>query len=81
MKIKNLETLNNFIYAVNSCKGQVWLETLNGDRFNLKSSFSQYIALGKLLSEHGDSLELFCSDKEDEALFFAFFSANPDSLN
>lgn len=81
MKIKNLKTLNDFIFNVNRCKGQVWLETPEGDRFNLKSSFSQYVAFGKLLSEHGDSLELFCSDKEDEALFFEFFSANPDSLN
>lgn len=79
MKIKNLKQLNDFIAAVNDCKGQVWLESTEGDRYNLKSQFSQYIALGALLSERGDWLELFCSDKEDERLFFKFFREHPET--
>ena len=53
MKIRNLKKLNDFIAVVNECKGTVWLESPNGDKFNLKSIFSQYLALGKLMEENG----------------------------
>lgn len=56
-------TSNDFVATVNDCKGQVWLESPEGDRYNLKSVFSQYIALGKLLEERGDYLELFEYDR------------------
>ena len=42
--------------------------------FNLKSAMSEYIALGRLLSEQGDSLELFASNREDEGLLLAFLA-------
>ena len=77
MKIGNVSQLNDFIAAVNECKGQVWLESSDGDRFNLKSTFSQYIAFGRLFSEQGDYLELFCSNKEDELIFFDYFKKHP----
>lgn len=79
MKIGNLKQLNDFVAAVNDCKGQVWLESNEGDKYNLKSQFSQYTALGALLSERGDWLELFCSNKEDEELFFKFFKKHPET--
>lgn len=79
MKIKNISQLNGFIAAVNECKGQVWLETTEGDKFNLKSTFSQYIAYSALLSERGDYLELFCSNKEDEQNFYEYFRNHPDT--
>lgn len=78
MKIKSLSQLNDFVATVNDCKGQVWLESPEGDRYNLKSVFSQYIALGKLLEERGDYLELFCSCKDDEKLFFKYFNNHPE---
>lgn len=59
MKIKNINEVEGFISAVNSCKGRVWLESPDGDIFNLKSKFSRYIALGALLGENGTNLELF----------------------
>lgn len=34
---------------------------------------SRYIAMGALLGEHGDDLELFCENKEDESKFLKFF--------
>ena len=40
--------------------------------FNLKSSMSQYIAVGRLIEESGDSLELFADSKEDEARLLKF---------
>lgn len=77
MKLKNITELNDFIAAVDSCKGEVWLESPYGDRFNLKSKFSQYLALGELLGKNGDALELFCQFTEDEKYFYEFFKKYP----
>lgn len=78
MKIRNISQLNDFIGAVDKCNGVVWLESPEGDKFNLKSRFSQYIALGRLLSEEGDFLELYCSDHDDEQNFFEYFAEHPE---
>ena len=32
MKLKNISELNGFIAAVDNCKGQVWLESTDGDK-------------------------------------------------
>lgn len=77
MKLKNIEEIDGFIAAVNACRGDVWLESQYGDKFNLKSKFSQYIALGKLLGVNSDSLELFCSLPEDEGNFYQYFNEHP----
>ena len=67
MKLSNVTDVKKFIAAVNSCENDVYLKSLEGDVFNLKSSLSQYIAIGRLLEESGDSLELFAQTREDEA--------------
>lgn len=79
MKIRNLSQLNDFVAAVNDCQGVVWLESPEGDRYNLKSTFNQYVALDKLLEERGDYLELTCSNKDDEELFVKFFDRHPEA--
>ena len=56
-----------FLDAVNACEGEVYLKSPEGDIFNLKSSMSRYIAIGRLIEEQGDNLELFASRKEDQA--------------
>ena len=68
MKLTNVKDVETFIRTVNACKNDVYLKSLEGDVFNLKSSLSQYIAIGRLLEESGDSLELFAESREDEAL-------------
>lgn len=77
MKIGNLKQLNRFVAAVNESQGALWLESAEGDRYNLKSAFCQYLALDKLLMEHGNELELVCSCKEDEALFYPLLEREP----
>ena len=67
MKLSNVTDVQKFIAAVNSCENDVYLKSLEGDVFNLKSSLSQYIAIGRLLEESGDSPELFAQTREDEA--------------
>jgi len=52
----------------------------HGDKYQLKSLFSQYLAFGKLLGERGDEMELFCQFKEDEIHFMKFFYENPNVL-
>lgn len=81
MKIGNLKELNEFLAAVNKCEGEVWLESPEGDVFNLKSTFSQYVAMGALLTERGDSLELFCGNRKDEGYLIKFFMDNPEVLS
>lgn len=77
MKLTNSKEIENFKNAISRCKGDVWLASPEGDKFNLKSVISQYIALGELLKEHGNDLELFCQLREDEVLFYRFFKENP----
>lgn len=68
MKLNNITDVQKFTAAINACQNDVYLRSQEGDQFNLKSSLSQYIAIGRLLEESGDSLELFAQTREDEAL-------------
>jgi hypothetical protein len=67
MKLSNITDVQKFLAAVNSCENDIYLKSQEGDVFNLKSSLSQYIAIGRLLEESGDDLELFAQTREDEA--------------
>ena len=77
MKFTRISQVNDFLGVVEDCKGAVWLESPQGDKFMLKSLFSRYIAVGQLISEHGDELELFCQLPEDERKFYKFFNEHP----
>jgi hypothetical protein len=74
MRLTNLKNIQKFIDTVNSCEHGVYLKSLEGDVFNLKSSLSQYIAIGRLLEESGDTLELFAQTREDEALLLSMLN-------
>lgn len=72
MKLKNIKEVEQFRNVIHECTGDVYLKSQEGDVFNLKSAMSEYIALGRLLSEQGDSLELFANNREDEARLLRF---------
>ena len=72
MKLQNIHEVEDFRKVIHQCKDDVFLKSQEGDVFNLKSAMSEYIALGRLLSEQGDSLELFASTREDEARLLNF---------
>ena len=74
MKLSNITDVQKFTAAVNACQGDVYLKSVEGDVFNLKSSLSQYIAIGRLLEESGDNLELFAQTREDELLLLNMLS-------
>lgn len=80
MNIKDAKTLYAFLDAADNARGNVFLVSQNGDRYNLKSELTKYVAIGALLGNHGDELELFCEEKDDEGLFLAFFHKFADSL-
>jgi hypothetical protein len=80
MQLNNIKEIEGFLATVNQCKGNVYLRSLECDIYNLKSALSQYTAIGALLSEHGDELELFCEEQCDEQLFFKYFEEFPGTL-
>ena len=80
MKLKNEIQIIDFLSAVSQAKGIVWLMSVEGDRYNLKSTLSRYVAIAALIEHHSDELELFCENRTDEGLFYQFFENHPDTL-
>ncbi|MBR1781176.1 MAG: polya polymerase [Oscillospiraceae bacterium] len=74
MKIKSLKDVTAFKAAIDQCTGDVWLESVYGDKYNLKSELSQYIAMAELLQDKNEVLELFARKSEDEAILMRFLS-------
>lgn len=60
-----------FMDALDQCKGNVYLITEEGDRFNLKSKLSQITGLLTLI-EGGKLVKakVLCEDPEDESYLF-----------
>ena len=64
---------DDFIKALDSCKGDVFLETADGDVLNLKSKLCQIVGLTTLLKGASISeVTLRCTNPEDESLLFRF---------
>ena len=80
MKLNNIKEIEGFLEAVNKCKGNVYLRSPMCDIYNLKSALSQYIAIGALLEDHYEQLELFCEDRDDIHHFFEYFDEFPKVL-
>ena len=80
MKLKNEIEITDFLSAVKAASGAVWLESSEGDRYNLKSTLSRYVAIAAMIENHGNELELYCSNAADEGLFYKFFAKYPDTL-
>lgn len=79
MKLCTINQVDQFLDAVRLCGHDVWLETPEGDRLNLKSKMSQYVAIGALIQNEKE-LELYCADSSEERYFYNFFAKNPDTL-
>ena len=80
MKLKNIKQVNELISAVDECKGDVFLTSEFGDKFNLKSKLSQYVAIAALIGENSEDLELWCTDKEDEYKMLKFLDEHSEIL-
>ncbi len=73
MKIKNITNPQRFFEVVGNCKGRVELVTSEGDRLNLKSKLSQYVALTQMFKDARiDEIDLVVSEPEDIGLLLDF---------
>lgn len=80
MKIKNIKNVETFLAVVKGCKGEVTLTSVYGDKYNLKSALTQYVAVAALVGDHGEELELWCTDKDDEKKFLKMFNEHPEMI-
>lgn len=72
IKLHNID-FSDFIKAIDECKGDVYLETTDGDVLNLKSKLCQMIGLATILSNTEIAeATLRCANPEDESLLFRF---------
>ena len=78
MKIRSMQDIEAFKKAIGKCEGEVWLESIYGDRYNLKSVLSQYIAMAELLRDRNGDLELFARLPEDQMILMAFLRTLED---
>lgn len=63
----------DFIKAIDSCKGDVYLETADGDVLNLKSKLCQMIGLSTILKNtEVTEADIRCTDPDDETMLFRF---------
>lgn len=73
MKISNISDTEGFFKVINQCKGTVEMITSEGDRLNLKSKLSQYVALSKMFREATiENIELVAYEPEDLDRLFKF---------
>lgn len=68
--IHNMD-VKRFAEVLDQCQGNVYLETIEGDRFNLKSKLSQIMGLFTIM-EGAKLVEavIVCDNSDDESLLF-----------
>ena len=73
LKLYNITDIDKFFQVVDSCSGNVYITSPQGDKFNLKSSLTKYVAFANLLSEAAVAeLELEVENAEDGQRFIKF---------
>ena len=64
---------DNLIKTIDECKGDVYLETIDGDVLNLKSKLCQMLGLSTIFaSTEVAEATLRCANPDDETLLFRF---------
>lgn len=79
LELHNLD-VQEFINVLDTCKGNVYLVTNDGDHLNLKSKLCQFAGLTRLI-EGGMIAEamIFCELPEDESKLFRYNLYGKDS--
>lgn len=73
MKVTNITDVNGLFKVIEECKGKVELVTNEGDRLNLKSKLSQYVALANVFGDATiEELELIAYEQEDVKRLISF---------
>lgn len=66
MKVTHITDIDKFFEVIDSCKGRVELVTGEGDRLNLKSKLTQYVALSGVFKDNTiGEMELIAHEPED----------------
>ncbi len=68
MTIRTTKQLHDFENAIDRCKNTVWLESIRGERYDLKDELDRYRGIGRLLTDPDSDLELFANTREDTAI-------------
>ncbi len=72
IKLHNVD-FDDLIKTIDECKGDVYLETTDGDVLNLKSKLCQMLGLSTIFtSTEVAEATLRCANPEDETLLFRF---------
>ncbi len=72
IKLHNIN-FEDFIKAIDECRGDVYLETADGDVLNLKSKLCQMIGLSTILkSTEIEEATIRCTNQDDETMLFRF---------
>lgn len=70
IKLTNITNISAFFSFIESCKGEVYLLSEDGDRINLKSRLCQYVCVAKVFSDDLiKELSLEVENEEDAASF------------
>ena len=73
MKITNLSNVEGFLKTVSECKGTVELVTKEGDRLNLKSELTKYVALTSFFKDSKiPEMEVILSEPHDAVKIINF---------
>lgn len=71
-EMRNID-FNEFLAALDKCKGDVFLETDEGDVLNLKSKLCQMMGIANILKGATVGVATIrCANPEDETLLYRF---------
>lgn len=81
MKLYHITDVDAFFTVVDSCNGDVFLVSSEGDKINLKSKLCQYLAMAKVFSsDYIKELSLeVTDDKDTEKLINFMMNGNSQS--
>lgn len=76
MKLFNIDDVEHFLDTIKKCKGSVELVSSQGDRLNLKSELTKYLAISKLFNDNTfiNEMELIASDPEDVQMLMKYMT-------
>lgn len=78
MKLRTKKEIETFKDVIASCEDDVYL--MSGSvKYNLKCDIPQAIAIGKV-ADGDEYLELYASNKKDEAKFLRMLNMNPSMI-
>lgn len=67
MKFEYINDVKGFFEDIDKCTGNVYVVTAEGDKLNLKSKLTQYIAFSELFTDQTiKDMELVFENHEDE---------------